>query len=401
MSNSEEPVAQHPNPPSAAEPVAGGTIDHGRMLRRGLPVYYALLLAILTVVAIYLIVELRDVLVLLFISLLFAAAAARPAAWLARFRIPLGIAVIMVYLAVLAVIVGIGWLVVPPLLSEVAAFGDNLPHYIERLERVRATYDDLQAEYSGLESFEAQAASAGARILEGAGAWATGLPGRFFRLFLDLLAVLIISTLLVTSRRAILNLTLSLIHPGDRDEWASVISKMWRRLGHYLRAKVIVMAIIGAITYVALLLIGLPYAIPLSIVVALGQLIPRAGPWLARIPLLLIALLQGWPTFVITFAASIVIENLKGSFISPFVEGNQLNIHPLLVFVSVLVGSSLLGVAGAFIAVPAAAMIQVVFEDVIIPWRYRQLGNDMAPATSPAPAREVSVPPPVEPGDET
>lgn len=75
-------------------------------------------------------------------------------------------------------------------------------------------------------------------------------------------------------------------------------------------------------------------------------------------------------------AASVVIENLKGYVVSPLVEGDQLDIHPLLVFVSVLVGGSLLGLAGAFIAVPAAAMIQVLFEEVVIPWRKRQLGED-------------------------
>jgi predicted PurR-regulated permease PerM len=59
--------------------------------------------------------------------------------------------------------------------------------------------------------------------------------------------------------------------------------------------------------------------------------------------------------------------------ISPFVEGDQLDIPPLLVFIAVLVGAALLGPGGAFVAVPAAAMVQVVFEEVIIPWRRRQL----------------------------
>jgi predicted PurR-regulated permease PerM len=58
--------------------------------------------------------------------------------------------------------------------------------------------------------------------------------------------------------------------------------------------------------------------------------------------------------------------------ISPFVEGDQLSVHPLLVFISVLVGSSLLGPAGAFVSVPAAAMIQIVFNEVIVPWRSAQ-----------------------------
>jgi len=73
--------------------------------------------------------------------------------------------------------------------------------------------------------------------------------------------------------------------------------------------------------------------------------------------------------------ASVAIENLKGYVISPVVEGDQLDIHPLVVFISVLVGSALLGVAGAFVAVPAAAMLAVLYEEVVRPWRTAQLAR--------------------------
>ena len=151
-----------------------------------------------------------------------------------------------------------------------------------------------------------------------------------------------------------------------------LLEKMWSRLGAYLRAKIIVMAIVGALMYVALLLIGVPFALVLSIIVALGEVIPRAGPWLARIPLLGIAALEGWKTFLIVFAVSVVIENAKGYFISPYVEGDQLDIHPLLVFVSVLVGATLGGFAGAFVAVPLAAIVDLFVREVLVPWRKRR-----------------------------
>jgi predicted PurR-regulated permease PerM len=71
----------------------------------------------------------------------------------------------------------------------------------------------------------------------------------------------------------------------------------------------------------------------------------------------------------------VVIQNLEGSFITPFVQGDQLDMHPLLVFVAVLVGTVLLGPAGAFVAVPFAAMLQVFFEEVILPRRRAQLAS--------------------------
>jgi predicted PurR-regulated permease PerM len=112
--------------------------------------------------------------------------------------------------------------------------------------------------------------------------------------------------------------------------------------------------------------------------VALGELIPRVGPWLARIPLLIFAAFEGLTIFILVAIASVLIENAKGLVISPFVEGDQLNVHPLLVFIAVLVGSSLLGAAGAFVAVPAAAVIQILFNEVIVPWRNDQFDEAAA-----------------------
>lgn len=358
----------------AGAPGAGAARESA--LQRALPIYYALLFAILTVAGIYLLLQLRHVLIILFLSLLFAATVAKPAAFLERFRIPRAIASLIVYAVAVAVIAGIGWLVLPTLFNQVGRLGSEAPVYIERYNQLRERYNGLREEYPGLPSFDEQAREAGAQITGSVTHRLARLPSSFFELFLDLLSVFAISMLVITGRGKLLGFILSMTRPQHRPQTRRVLEQMWLRLGHYLRAKLIVMVIIGAITYVALLLIGIPYPMLLAIVVGLGQLIPRAGPWLARIPLLGIAALEGLVPFLLTFGASIIIENAKGYAVSPFVEGSQLDIPPLMVFISVLIGASLLGVAGAFIAVPAAAMIQVVFEEVIIPWRRGQIRED-------------------------
>jgi predicted PurR-regulated permease PerM len=348
-------------------------MERESLWRRAAPIYVALLLAILTVFGILLLVELEHVLVILFVSLLFAAALSGPTKALERRRIPRGLAVPMIYLGALAVVGVVVYVVVPPLFDEVARFAEEAPEYLDRSGELRQTYEGIRDSYPALASFDRQISRLGEGILDRAGERALDLPSTLFELFLDILSVFVISTLLLTTRERLLAFVLSLAHPDHRDETRDVLTKMWNRIGFYLRAKVIVMAIVGAITYLALRLIGVPFAVPLAIVVALGEAIPRAGPWLARIPLLAIAALEGLGTLGLTFGASVVIENLKGYVISPVVEGQQLDIHPLLVFVSVLVGGALLGVAGAFIAVPAAAMFQVLAEEVLIPWRQRQI----------------------------
>ncbi len=339
------------------------------------PIYVALLLAILTWIALQALGRLTHVLLIIFISILFAAALTGPVQRLERWRVPRAVSVILIYAVSLLLVVGLLWFVTPPLFDQVAGIGDRAPEYAERYDRVQDAYEEIRSNYNSLPPFDAQVERLGNAILERAGQRAIDLPGALFALFLDALSVFVISLLLVTNRERILGFTLTLVHPDDRKLVGGLLEKMWTRVGAYLRAKLIVMAIVGALTYVTLLLIGVPFALVLAIIVALGEAIPRAGPWLARIPLLGIAALEGLGTFGLVFAASIVIENGKGYFISPYVEGDQLDIHPLLVFTSVLVGATLGGFAGAFVAVPLAAIVDLFVREVVVPWRRRDIAE--------------------------
>lgn len=361
--------------------------ENRSVVRQALPMYYALLLAILTVVGIQILLRLEHVLLILFISVLFAATVSRPANALERLRIPRLIAALMVYLIAFGVIFATAWYVLPPLFRQISQLIGDVPDHIERFESLQLRYAELQEQYPTLEALDEQIAGFTERITSGIAERLATLPQMFFTLAFDALSVFFISLLIVTARAKIMDLTLSMVAPEHRDTTRDVLTKMWVRVGYYLQAQLIVMAIVGTLMFVTLWILGVNFPILLAIVVALGQLLPRIGPWLGRIPLLGIAALQGWQMVAMVAAASVVIENLKGYVISPLVEGDQLNIHPLLVFISVLVGGTLFGLAGAFIAVPAAAMVQVLFEEVILPWRKRQLGEE--PDAAPQPAAPV------------
>ncbi|HUG14909.1 MAG TPA: AI-2E family transporter [Thermomicrobiales bacterium] len=346
------------------------------LLCRALSLYVALLLAILTVFAILALVKMAHVLLLLFISVLFAAALAGPTARMERLKIPRSVSAVLIYLATLGAVTMLGWFIIPPLIGQFTALIDQGPEHVERYDQLRERYEDLRQDVPALKPFDEQFSEASERVVNAIGDGLFDLPLRLFALFLDALAVFFVSILILTNRERLLAVVLSVTHPNNRDRTEDVLRKIWRRVGLYLRAKAIVMAIVATITYLVLMLIGVPFALLLAILVGLGQLVPRVGPWIARIPLLGIAAIEGWTTLLLVFVSSVVIENLKGYVISPFVEGDQLDIHPLLVFVSVLVGGALLGPAGAFIAVPAAAIVQVLFEEVILPWRVAQFTSE-------------------------
>ena len=183
-------------------------------VHRALPIYLGLLFAILTVVAVLVLFMVRDVLLVLFVSVLFAAALTGPSERLhRRFRLPLGLAAVVIYIPSFAVIVGIGWIVVPPLLGQVVEFADRAPEYADRYEGVREAYAELRSDFPALPPFEEQLSRLGDAILDRAGERAAALPGDVFSIFLDLLAVFFVSLLLLTNRLRIRDFVLSLTHP--------------------------------------------------------------------------------------------------------------------------------------------------------------------------------------------
>ena len=332
-------------------------------------------------IALLVLARLQHVLLITFVSLLLAAAMSDLVDLLERARIPRLLGASVLQLVAIGVIALGFWLVLPPILDQASGVADRVPEEVQRFQALRDTYDDLRREHPELGSLDEQVSSASERIATAIGSRLIDLPLRLAQVLLDLLAISVISALLVAKRPQLQGFTLSLVHVHHRERTRRVLDLIWFRLGRYVRAKLIVMGIIGAITFAVLLPLGVQYPLLLAVVVAFGELIPQIGPWIARVPLFAIAALDGGVTLGLVVLASVVIENLKGYLISPYIEGDQLEIDPLVVILAVLAGGALLGPIGALVAVPAAAAVQVCCEEVLIPWRRRQIedGDLMLP----------------------
>jgi predicted PurR-regulated permease PerM len=343
---------------------------------RAKPLFLAAFLAIITFMGLRLLVELRHLLILLFISLVLAAAISRPADALERRHIPRGFAVAIVQLGALGVLLVVGYIVLPPLFDELAGFAHRVPTYVDRFKGLRRDYVRLRSSYPELGSFNSEVAKLADRVGGFTGQRLINLPLSLASLLYQALTVIAFSTLIVMRRERIVLAMLPLIAPHRREHTVEIIEKIWERIGAYVRAKLIVMTIVGVLMYLCLVALGVPFAVPLAVIVAFGEVIPQIGPWLARVPLLTVAAFEGPRTLVLTFLASFVIENLKAYVISPRVEGEQLKIDPLLVLIAVLAGATLFGTAGALVSVPFAAMLQVLYDEILVPWRTAQLADD-------------------------
>jgi predicted PurR-regulated permease PerM len=342
---------------------------------RAKPIALGLILAVFAVIGLRILAELREVLVLVFIAVLFASAISRPADALERRGVPRGAAIAIVQLVVTAVIVAVFWVVVPPLVSQLALFSEQLPSYVTRFQHLQHEYASVKRQYPGAGTFDSEVTALAGKLATDTGQQLVNVPLTVAKLLFDIAMIYVISTLLVFRREQLLDNLLILVAPTRREKTRAVTDEIWVRLGGYLRAKVIVMVWVGALMYVALRLLGVPFAVPLSVIVAFGELIPKIGVWIARVPLLVVAAFQGWTIFGLTFLASYIIEDLKAYVIGPRVEGQAVKIDPLLTILAVLCGTVLLGWEGALIAVPFAAMLQVIFEEVVLPMRLAQIAT--------------------------
>lgn len=336
-------------------------------------IYTALLLILLTIGAVYVLGKLRLLLILLYLSVLIACGIAGPVGWLERRGLHRSVAILFIFALVGLVLVAIGWFAVPTIIGQAGSIAEDLPDRVSLLQQYWRRMEDMRDQYPVMEQLEPRLAdmlaSLGGRITD----MILMLPSIVAMTIFAVTSMLTFSFLFLMTWEKMLNLVLSLVHPRHREQTRDVMQEIGLKLGAYLRAKVIVMVIVGAWMYFALKWLGSPYAMLVAIFIGLMEGLPRIGPWIGRIGMVIVLIPLGWKAVAIAVVAHVVIDNIKGYVLSPLIEGSQVDIHPLTAFIAVIAGGLLLGWVGAFVAVPTAAVIQVVIEQVVIPWRRGQL----------------------------
>lgn len=133
-------------------------------------------------------------------------------------------------------------------------------------------------------------------------------------------------------------------------------------LSRFLGAQVVSMALQGIIVFIALLFIGVPYALVLALVQAFTAILPYIGAWIAFIPAFMVALTISWQTALGVAILYLALNQVEGNLITPNLQGNAVKVHPILVFIGVIAGGQLFGIMGAILAVPAIAILRVFVE---------------------------------------
>jgi predicted PurR-regulated permease PerM len=167
--------------------------------------------------------------------------------------------------------------------------------------------------------------------------------------------------LLVDVRRVEATFLRAVPHDYRRDA-----KTLWEASGYslskYLGGLALVLLIQGVVSAVGLFLFGVPYALVLGAFVSVAAVIPYLGAWLSAIPAVIVALTVSPTTALLTALLFLGIQQLEGNFLTPKIQGDTLHVHPILVFLAVIVGGGLGGIFGVIVAVPALAVLRVLFD---------------------------------------
>ncbi len=306
-------------------------------------------------------------LLLMFTAVLFAAGL-RPIVDRMAKRMPYGVAVGLAFVAVIAAIVVIGTVLIQPLGAELIKLVQSLPGYANALQTQLAVVqrhfenDQMARQIAGaLAGSAGNAASAiGLRLLNGTALAAAAIGNGVL--------ILLLAVGWMLSSDELAQFVLSLMPPAARSQWRDALDDIGKRLSAYVGGVVINGSIVGVVMGISLAVLGVPYYLLLGFIAAIFQAIPMLGAVISGPIILLVVLAtSGWSKMLIALAIFAVVQVIDQNVVSPIVFGQRVQLSFLLIILATVVGGTLLGIGGAFLAVPAAAVLQVLVTRIVAP----------------------------------
>src|SRR4051794_18750087 len=323
------------------------------------------LIIVAVVLCLYLIYLLRRPIGLLAAAAFIAVALSGPVNYLDR-RMRRGFAITIVYFGLLLLPVGLGALVIPPVVSSVETFAQNAPQYandardfIEKNKTLRG----LQDKYDIAGQLQKKAGDLPGKVGDAAsvlGDIGLGLVNSLFKL----VTILILTAFMLGSGRSWVDGFLRWQPPARAARIRRISERIATAVGSYVAGALLQAVIAGVTSYIVMAILGIPFRGPLAVLIALLDLIPLVGATIGAVIVGVVTLFVDFPTATIIWVIwSIVYQQVENTVIQPRIQQRAVDVQPFVVLVAVLFGSTLLGVIGALVAVPLAASLQIVVRE--------------------------------------
>ncbi|MEA5507058.1 AI-2E family transporter [Halotia wernerae UHCC 0503] len=330
-----------------------------------------LLLIVATVFLSILMWQLRSLFVTFMIAVVLAAAIAPIVNAAERLRLPRWLGVIVVYISLIAGLIGAGLIIGPSVSEQIQRLGSKLPIYLDNLRtgaenlalRMGVTQIETIEQFFDIQALTNWLFRSSQQFLVRSFGLTRGILGGVVNLIL----ALVISGYMVAGSTNLVQGIVKLFPKPWDERLAAQVVPISRRMGGYVQGRVLVSAILGSVITLSLSLLGLSeFALALGVIAGFTNLIPFVGPILGAVPALIVAIPQGGLTFLWVLLLFVIIQNLESYVLDPLLVGSSVRVHPLYQLLAVLGGTQVLGIIGAVIVPPWVAGVAVVLENLYL-----------------------------------
>ncbi|MDY7012255.1 MAG: AI-2E family transporter [Cyanobacteriota bacterium] len=318
--------------------------------------------------------QLQNLLVVLAIAVVLAATLAPLVETGERVGLPRWLAVLFVYLGLLASLTSLGLIIGPPAIGQIQRLAGRLPVYLDVLQSLAENWlmnagltepgaIDQINQFLDLQALAAWAFRSSQQLAIRSYGVTRSFLGGVFNL---ILAVLLSAYMLAGSQQLIEGITRVLPHPWD-SRLAAQVRPASQRMGGYIQGRVLVSAILAIATSIGLSFLGLSeFSLGLGAIAGITNLIPFFGPVLGAIPALIVAIAQGGWTFLWVLLLFAIVQNVETYVLDPLLVGTTVRVLPLYQLLAVLGGAQVLGIIGALIAPPWVAGASVLLNNLYV-----------------------------------
>ena len=310
--------------------------------------------------------EAREALMLVYVSALVAMGFAplvqiieRPRSG-ARARIPRWLAILVVYFAIVVVLLLVALAVVPPLIAQAASLWAKLPDEFDRFQRTLIRYKLMRRPITLAEAVQNAPEGAGSNAVGTVLVALSSLVGGIF----GFITILILSFYLLVEAKSMFEYITRFIPPGRRGDVATAAREAVVKVSAWLRAQLMLAGVMGTFAAVGLFLMGVPYFYVVALVAAVGETIPIVGPFVGGVTAVAIASSVSPKLALMVGAYFFVLHQLEANILVPKIMERRVGVSPVAVLVALLIGAALWGLVGAILAIPTAAILSIIVDQI-------------------------------------
>ncbi len=276
-----------------------------------------------------------------------------------RHRPPRWLAILLFYIVIVSVLLALALLVVPAIVQQAADFSARLPALVQQGEQWLIAHH-LLTRHISLSELVAQAPSATDTVSTVASAVSSVIGG-----IVGLVTIIILTFYLLVESETLFGSVVRLFPRQDRRRVADASRRISGKVSAWLVGHLILAAVMGGAAAVGLFLMGVPFFYVVAVVAAVGELVPIVGPIVAGVTAVAVAATASLKLALVALVYFLVLHQIESNVLVPKVMERQVGVSPVTVLVALLIGGSLAGIIGAILAIPSAAILGVVMDELI------------------------------------